>query len=202
MSISHGGSESTLHFATDRIIRIRTINDSDVIETTRRWLERAVIGLRLCPFAERVYLEDRVRFRVSRRRTAAELLDELRVEAMQLWTADPKACETTLLIHPWALNDFLEFNDFLDACEGAIRDAGLEGDIQVASFHPQYQFAGTSAGDIENYTNRSPYPTLHLLREASIERALAGMPDPAVIYEHNILKLRALGLAGWNALFS
>ena len=105
-----------------------------------------------------------------------------------------------LLIHPWVLGDFLEYNDFLEACEEAVAGLGLEGEIQVASFHPRYQFAGTDAGDVENCTNRSPFPMLHLLRESSIEQALAGMADPASIYERNIRTLRALGWAGWHAL--
>ena len=99
------------------------------------------------------------------------------------------------------LTDFIEFNDFLEVCEAAVADLDLEGELQVASFHPQYQFAGTAPSDIENFTNRSPYPTLHLLREASVERALAAIADPAEIYRRNVRTLRALGLAGWQALW-
>jgi len=164
-------------------------------------VEKAVIGLGLCPFAESVYLRDGVRFHVSEQRSAAGLLAELRSELMHLHTADARQCETTLLIHPWVLNDFVEFNDFLQICDETVVDLDLEGEIQVASFHPQYQFAGTNADDIENHTNRSPYPTLHLLREASVERALAAVPDPDSIYLNNILRLRELGPAGWAALW-
>ncbi len=173
----------------------------EIIAATRRWLERSVIGLNLCPFAESVYHGGRVRFRVSEQRSAASLLDELRAELTGLIAADPLRCETTLLIHPWVLGDFIEYNEFLDACDEAVVDLGLEGELQVASFHPQYQFAGTQAEDIENYTNRSPYPMLHLLREASIERAIAAVADPDEIYRRNIRTLRELGHAGWRRLW-
>jgi uncharacterized protein len=165
-------------------------------------VERAVIGLNLCPFAESVYRADRVRFFVSEQRSAAGLLAELGEEVTRLHDSDPQKCETTLMIHPWVLNDFIEFNDFLQICDDAVADLGLEGEIQVASFHPQYQFAGTQPDDIDNHTNRSPYPTLHLLREASIERVLTGLADPASIYEDNIRRLRQLGRAGWDALWT
>jgi uncharacterized protein len=155
----------------------------------------------LCPFAELPYRSQRVRFHVSEQRSAAALLEELRAELVYLQDQDPRLCETTLLIHPWVLTDFVEYNDFLEVCEAAVADLGLEGELQIASFHPHYQFAGTEASDIDNFTNRSPYPTLHLLREASIERALAAIPDPAEIYRRNVRTLRALGLAGWQALW-
>jgi uncharacterized protein len=149
-----------------------------------------------------VYRSERVRFQVSEQRSAAGLLEDLHTELTYLQGIETEACETTLLIHPWVLNDFVEFNDFLQICDDTVADLGLEGEIQVASFHPQYQFAGTQPDDIENYTNRSPYPTLHLLREASVELAVAAMPDPESIYENNILRLRELGLAGWQALWA
>ena len=164
-------------------------------------MERAVIGLGLCPFAESVYRRDGVRFQVSEQRSAAGLLEELRAELMHLNGSDAQHHETTLLIHPWVLNDFVEFNDFLQICDDTVLEFGLEGDIQVASFPPRYQFAGTRPDDIENYTNRAPYPTLHLLREASVERVLAGVADPDAIYENNILCMRELGLPGWEALW-
>jgi hypothetical protein len=119
-----------------------------------------------------------------------------------LQSTDAAQCETTLLIHPWVLTDFIEYNDFLEVCDAAVLDLGLEGELQIASFHPQYRFAGTQAEDIENYTNRSPYPTLHLLREASVERALATVADPESIYRNNILRLRRLGIEGWRRLWS
>ena len=118
-----------------------------------------------------------------------------------LHAADPCDCETALLIHPWVLADFIEYNDFLERLRGGDGRLGLEGELQVASFHPHYQFAGTQPEDIENYTNRSPYPMLHLLREASVERAVAAVPDPEEIYRRNIRTLRALGHAGWRRLW-
>jgi hypothetical protein len=178
------------------------VSNDDICNATRRWVERAVIGLALCPFAEHVYLTDRVRFHVSEQRSAAGLLQDLRSELRHLHQADARQCETTLLIHPWVLTDFAEFNDFLQIVDTAVAELGLEGEIQVASFHPRYQFAGTRPDDIENHTNRSPYPTLHLLREESVERALAAVPDPASIYENNIRRLRELGPAGWAALWT
>ena len=164
-------------------------------------MERSVIGLNLCPFAESVYRGNRVRFRVSPETSAAGLLTELRAELIDLHAADPLHCETTLLIHPGVLTDFLEYNDFLDVCEAAVAELDLEGELQVASFHPQYRFAGTQAEDIENYTNRSPYPMLHLLREASVERAIAAVPDTDEIFRRNIRTMRNLGHAGWARLW-
>ncbi len=177
------------------------IDTAEVIAQTRRWLERSVIGLNLCPFAEAVYSSGRVRFCVSEERSAAALLGELRVELQSLNAADPRDLETTLLIHPWVLTDFIEYNDFLEACDATLVDLDLEGEIQVASFHPQYRFAGTESEDIENYTNRSPHPMLHLLRESSIERAVGSVPDTDEIYRKNIRTLRRLGHAGWQRLW-
>jgi hypothetical protein len=173
----------------------------EIIAATRRWLERSVIGLNLCPFAESVYHGNRVRFRVSGQTSASGLLEDLREELTALQAADSLRCETTLLIHPWVLADFVEYNDFLDACDAEVAALDLEGELQVASFHPQYQFAGTQPGDIENYTNRSPYPMLHLLREASIDRAIAAVPDTDEIYRRNIRTLRTLGHEGWQRLW-
>jgi hypothetical protein len=160
-----------------------------------------VIGLNLCPFAAGPYRENRVRFSLSQARTASILLKELRTALVSLYAEDPIHCETVLLIHPWVLNDFLEYNSFLEACEFAVKDLGLEGELQVASFHPQYQFADTKPDDIENYTNRSPYPMLHLLREASVERAIAASGDTDEIYRRNIRTLRQLGHPGWERLW-
>jgi hypothetical protein len=114
---------------------------------------------------------------------------------------DPAQIEMTLLMHPQVLQDFLDYNDFLDLADQAIEDLALDGVLQIASFHPDYQFAGTAKDDIENYSNRSPYPTLHLLRESSIDQAVAAFPDAADIYERNIETLRRLGHAGWQRLF-
>jgi hypothetical protein len=175
-------------------------HEERVVTATRRWIETAVIGLNLCPFAGAVVATGRVRFRVSHAREAdalgVDLVEELRVLA----AAEPETVETTLLIHPWALTDFLAFNDFLAVADALVVDLGLRGEVQIASFHPDYRFAGTRQEDLENCTNRSPFPILHLLREASIERALATFPDPAAIYERNIETMRRLGRDGWERL--
>ncbi len=172
----------------------------EIIAATRNWLEKAVIGLDLCPFARTVYIRDQVRFVVSEAETPEALLADLERELRTLSETDPEAVDTTLLIHPWVLEDFLDYNDFLDAAEAAVAELGLEGEIQVASFHPRYQFADTEPDDAENYTNRSPYPILHLLREASVERAVAAFPDTAGIFEKNIETMRRLGHEGWRRL--
>jgi uncharacterized protein len=173
----------------------------EVAAATRQWLEKAVIGLNLCPFAKPVYLREQIRYVVSEAETPEALLADLTNELQTLAAAEPEEIETTLLIHPRVLNDFLDYNDFLDVAEAAVADLGLEGVLQVASFHPEYQFAGTEADDITNYTNRSPYPTLHLLREASVERAVAAAPDASEIYERNMETLRRLGVEGWRRLW-
>ena len=179
----------------------RPIGPDAIVGATRRWLERSVIGLKLCPFAEPVYKGGLVRYRVSEHRSAAGLLDDLRSELVFLSEQQASALETTLLIHPWVLTDFIEFNDFLALGEHLIVDLGLEGELQIASFHPQYRFAGTQPEDIENHTNRSPYPMLHVLRESSVERAIAAVGDTDEIYLRNIRTLRQLGHAGWQQLW-
>ena len=196
-----GHVEYSIRLLNGITLRALLIKSEDVIAATRRWLEKSVIGLNLCPFAESVYRAERVRFCVSEQRSASGLLEDLRVELNALQAADPSRCETTLLIHPWVLSDFIEYNEFLQVCEATIEELGLEGEVQVASFHPQYQFAGTQPDDIENYTNRSPHPMLHLLRESSVERAIAAIPDTDEIYRRNIRTLRDLGHAGWQRLW-
>ena len=173
-----------------------------IVAATRRWIEVAVIGLGLCPFARAATSDDRVRYRVSEARSAHALRADLEDELRRLVAADPADVETSLLIHPWALQDFFAFNDFLGEADTLVEELGLSGTVQVASFHPRYQFAGTAIDDMENCTNRAPYPTLHLLREASIEHALANFPDPDSIYQRNIETLRRLGAAGWKELRS
>lgn len=177
-------------------------DDARVLAATRAWLEKAVIGLNLCPFARAVYISGRIRFRVSRARSADALLADLADELRLLAAADPEVTDTTLLVHPQVLTDFLDYNDFLDVADAALQALGLEDQLQVASFHPQYQFADTAPDDIANYTNRAPYPTLHLLRQDSVARAVAAIPEPASIFEANIERLRALGLAGWQQLMA
>jgi hypothetical protein len=176
------------------------VSRDDAIAATIAWVEKAVIGLELCPFASAVHLSKRIRFTVTEARTAEDLLEALESELRLLHAADPAEIETTLLIHPSAMADFLDFNDFLDEAEHSVSRLGLTGEIQVASFHPQYQFADVARDDITNYTNRSPYPILHLLREASVERAVEAYDDPSEIYEKNVETLRRLGLEGWERL--
>jgi hypothetical protein len=159
-----------------------------------------VIGLDLCPFARAVHSREQIRWVVSGAATPEELLADLLGELRTLADADPAAIDTTLLIHPSVLGDFLDYNDFLGVADAALADLGLQGTLQIASFHPRYQFAGTAPDDVENCTNRSPYPILQLLREASVERAVAAFPDAAAIYEKNIATLRRLGVEGWRRL--
>jgi len=170
------------------------------IATTRRWLEQAVIGLNLCPFAKGVHSKGQVRYVVSDATDDVSLLADLERELHALRVVAPEEIDTTLLIHPWVLNDFDDFVAFLDLVNVVLRMQQLEGVLQVASFHPQYAFADTDADDITNCTNRAPFPTLHLLREASLDRAVAAFPDAALIYERNLQTLRQLGSAGWQAL--
>jgi hypothetical protein len=174
----------------------------DPIGATRLWLEQAVIGLNLCPFAKAVHVKGQIRWVESPARDAPALLDDLVAELRFLAAADPEKVDTTLLIHPHALNDFLDYNEFLDSADAAIQALGLSGVLQVASFHPDYRFEGSAPDDAANFTNRSPHPMLHLLREDSIARAVAGFPDTAAIYARNIETLRRLGADGWHLLLS
>jgi uncharacterized protein len=170
------------------------------IADTTRWLERAVIGLNLCPFAKAVHVKGQIRYVVSAATTPEALADDLQRELELLAEASPELVDTTLLIHPQVLTDFLDFNDFLEVADGIVEALELDGILQVASFHPQFQFEDTDPDDITNYTNRAPYPTLHLLREDSVERAVAAFPDELAIAETNIGTLEKLGLDGWKAL--
>lgn len=176
------------------------MNDEQVISVTRNWLEKAVIGLNLCPFARAVYAGDRIRYVVSEATTIEALLEVLAAELELLAEADENKTETTLLIHPRVLGDFPEYNDFLELADALVEELDLDGLLQVASFHPQYQFAETEPDDVTNCSNRSPYPTLHLLRESSVERAVATHPDTERIYRDNIKTLRQLGSEGWARL--
>jgi hypothetical protein len=171
-----------------------------VIAQTRRWLETAVIGLNLCPFAKAVHVREQIGYCVSAATSPAELADDLRRELRALAAANPAAVDTVLLIHPTVLTDFDDYNAFLAQADRIVRKLRLEGELQVASFHPEYQFADTAPDDVDNATNRSPYPMLHLLREDSIARAVAAYPDPERIYARNIASLRKLGWTGWQDL--
>jgi len=171
-----------------------------VLAETRAWVDRAVIGLNLCPFAKAVQTKNQIRYVVCTARNVDALLVTLSGEMDHLVATDPALVDTTLIIHPMVLNDFLQFNDFLGAADGLLEQLDYAGTLQIASFHPQFQFAGTQVDDVSNATNRSPYPTLHLLREASVDRAVAAFPDAESIYEKNILTLEALGAEGFAAL--
>jgi hypothetical protein len=179
-----------------------SLENAQIIKDTQDWLEKAVIGLNLCPFAKAVHVKQQIRYVVSKAKTEAALLDDLLQELDFLMAADPDEVDTTLLIHPWVLTDFLDYNDFLDVADGATAEPEFNDALQIASFHPHYQFADTEVDDIANYTNRSPYPMLHLLREASIDRAVAAFPEADAIYEKNMQTLRELGLAGWKKLMT
>ncbi len=149
------------------------------------------MGLNLCPFAKRELRAGRVRFMVSDATEEAQLLQALHAELQRL--VDDSAIETSLLIHPKVLTDFDDYNQFLDLADGLLVQMGLDGVFQIASFHPQYQFEGTEFEDVENYTNRSPYPLLHLLREESLSQAIDDYPDVDGIPKRNIGRLERLG---------
>jgi hypothetical protein len=170
------------------------------IAETRAWVERAVIGLNLCPYARAVQAKGLVRYVVSAAPDADGVLAALQAEMAALTAADPAELDTTILILTGALADFADYNDFLGPAEAALAAGGHEGVLQIASFHPRYRFAGSADDDLGNATNRSPWPLLHLLREASVDRAVAAFPEAEAIYERNIATLEALGAAGWAAL--
>jgi hypothetical protein len=174
--------------------------DAIVRERTVRWLERAVIGLNLCPFAKSVHVKGQIHYAISHAADTDTLREELSAELQALAAADPQQRDTTLLVLPGLLNDFLDFNDFLAEADAVLAELDLQGTLQIASFHPHFQFAGTRDDDISNYTNRTPYPTLHLIREESIDRAVAAFPEAEQIYQRNIELLESMGHEGWNAL--
>jgi hypothetical protein len=176
------------------------LSGSDPVADTRRWLERAVIGLNLCPFAKAVVAKQQVRFVLSDASTPEALLAQLGEELLLLRDTPAEQIDTTLLVHPDVLGDFLDYNDFLEQADALVEALELDGVLQVASFHPHYQFAGSEPDAVENFTNRSPYPTLHLLREDSVSRAVDAYPDPDAIIERNVATLRALGVDGWRSL--
>jgi hypothetical protein len=180
--------------ATDGSLQNRMVQD------TLRWLERAVIGLNLCPFAKAVYVKGQVHCTVSQATNLEALRDDLLQALKDLVAHEPAERDTTLLIIQNLLQDFVDYNDFLNVADDCLLALDLEGEIQIASFHPQYQFAGTDEDDITNFTNRSPYPTLHLIREASIDRAVDAFPDAEDIFEANMATMNQLGLQGWQDL--
>lgn len=176
----------------------RPDSHDDILAATRHWLARAVIGLNLCPFAKSVYVKEQVRYAISEATTLEDALADLETELRTLEAADPQQVDTTLVIYPRAFADFVDYNDALFFAERLVQQLRLDGVLQIASFHPEYRFEGSEADDIENYTNRAPYPILHLLREDSIARAVDAFPDASAIYEKNQETLRRLGHDGWR----
>jgi uncharacterized protein len=179
---------------------LETNDEAFVIAQTRLWLEKAVMGMNLCPFAKAVYVKNQIRWVVSKARHTDDLLEELDRELDLLVATPAHEIDTTLLIHPTLFDDFLDFNDFLEIAEHVVDEHGLQGVVQLASFHPKFQFEGTQPEDISNYTNRAPYAILHLLREDSVERAVEAFPQAEAIFETNIETLEKLGLEGWKRL--
>ncbi|HKO88077.1 MAG TPA: DUF1415 domain-containing protein [Burkholderiales bacterium] len=190
----------TLRPSPHRSHAVETPDHADIVAAVQTWMEKAVIGLNLCPFAKAVHAKGQIRYVVSDAQRPEALLEDLLRELETLADSDAAAVDTTLLIHPHVLQDFLDYNDFLDVADAAVEELGLDGVLQVASFHPEYQFEGTGKDDIENYSNRAPYPILHLLREESVDAAVATFPEAETIYQKNIETLRALGHEGWHAL--
>ncbi|MGU7783860.1 DUF1415 domain-containing protein [Burkholderia sp. PU8-34] len=183
---------------TDTRPALHPASHDDILAATRHWLARAVIGLNLCPFAKSVYVKDQVRYAISEATTLEDALADLEAELRRLEAADPQQIDTTLVIYPHAFADFLDYNDALFFADRLVNQLKLGGVLQIASFHPHYQFDGSAPDDIENYTNRAPYPILHLLREDSIARAVDAFPDASAIYEKNQETLRRLGHDGWR----
>lgn len=177
-----------------------TLTPEIAIARTRCWVEKAVIAFNLCPFARKPYEGEQVRYVVSEAREPEQLLEDLQRELEHLRASDPQEVETTVLIHPWVLQDFLDYNDFLDLVDTLLEQGGYEEEFQVASLHPAYQFAGTEPDDAENYTNRSPYPVLHLLRVDEVARAVAAYADPDRIPERNIARMEQEGAAAMRRL--
>ncbi len=179
---------------------MRDAADAQVVQDMVRWLERAVIGLNLCPFAKGVHSKGQIHYVVCHATNAADVLRTLKDELLALAALPAEQRDTTLLMLPGCLTDFLDFNDFLDESDALLETLELVGELQIASFHPRFQFAGTAEDDVSNCTNRAPWPTLHLLREESIERAVAAFPEAETIYERNMELLETLGADGWAAL--
>ena len=176
-------------------------NASNIIQETQDWLIKSVIGLNLCPFAKAVHVKEQIKYVVSEATTVEQLLEDLAQELEFLAEVSREKTDTTLLIHPDVLNDFLDYNDFLELADQLLEDLDLDGELQIASFHPQYQFAGTDIDDVTNFTNRSPYPTLHLIREDSIDEAVKAFPEAEAIFETNMQTMEKLGTDGWEKIF-
>ena len=176
------------------------LTDDQIIALTRSWVELVVIGLNLCPFAKPVHVKNQINYSLSHARDEDELTNDLRHSLEILLTTSPDMMDTSLLIHPWVLSDFIDYNNFLDIADAILDELDLTGIVQIASFHPDYQFAGTHSDDVTNCTNRSPFPMLHLLREESMDKATAALPDASVIVDRNLETMTSLGYEGWNDL--
>jgi len=175
-------------------------NLQTALDDTRRWLERAVVGLNLCPFAKAVLAKGQVHLAATPAQDAPGILEAFAAELDALVALPASERDTTLLVIPQGMDDFLAFLDLVARAERLVRKRGQGGVVQVAHFHPGFVFADADEDDITNCTNRSPHPTLHLLREESMDRAVAAFPDPAAIYEANMARLQELGPEGWDAL--
>ncbi len=175
------------------------MSNNDYITAAKRWLDKVVIEFNLCPFAKQEFVKNRIHFSVSNAKTQLLLLEDLHQQLLQL--NNHPEIETTLLIHPHVLTDFYDYNEFLDIADGLLIDLELDGIYQIASFHPDYQFDGTEKDDAENFSNRSPYPLLHILREASLDKAIEHYPDTDLIPERNIQRLNSIGKARLLQLF-
>ena len=183
-------------------IEADTLTEKQIIAYTRAWLEHVVIGLNLCPFAKPVHTKGQIDYFLSHARDETTLAADLRLAMQRIIASTPDSMDTCLLIHPWVLSDFFDYNNFLDIADAILDELELIGVLQIASFHPHYQFAGTTEDDVTNCTNRSPFPMLHLLREESLDKATAAVPDANVIVDRNLDTMISLGHEGWNRLQS
>ena len=179
-----------------------TLTEKQIIAYTSAWVEHVVIGLNLCPFAKPVHTKGQIDYFLSHARDETTLAADLRLAMQRLIASTPEKMDTCLLIHPWVLSDFFDYNNFLDIADSILDELELIGILQIASFHPHYQFAGTTEDDVTNCTNRSPFPMLHLLREESLDKATAAVPDANVIVDRNVDTMISLGHEGWNRLQS
>lgn len=179
-----------------------TLTEKQIIAYTSAWVEHVVIGLNLCPFAKPVHTKGQIDYFLSHARDETTLAADLRRAMQRLIASTPESMDTCLLIHPWVLSDFFDYNNFLDIADEILDELALTGVLQIASFHPNYQFAGTTEDDVTNCTNRSPFPLLHLLREESLDKATAALPDANVIVDRNLNTMISLGHEGWNRLQS
>ena len=179
-----------------------TLTEKQIIAYTNAWVEQVVIGLNLCPFAKPVHTKGQIDYFLSHARDETTLAADLRLAMQRLIANTPDSMDTCLLIHPWVLSDFFDYNNFLNIADEILDELELIGVLQIASFHPHYQFAGTTEDDVTNCTNRSPFPMLHLLREESLDKATAALPDANVIVDRNLNTMITLGHEGWNRLQS